>query len=86
MKCFRLSPSVPYSLRGKNKLYSRNPKTVTYRTGLISFLAPKIWSIVPNVVTHVGYVKLTWNMLVFVKNYVEFAFTYFRFLHLHVTQ
>ena len=43
---FQAKPSVPYSLRDKNEIYSRNPKTVTYGTETISFLAPKIWSIV----------------------------------------
>ena len=47
MKHFRLKPSAPHSLMGKNELYSRNPKIVTYWTESISFLAPKIWSIAP---------------------------------------
>ena len=42
MKCFRLS-----HLWDNNELYSRNPKTVRYETELISFLAFKNWSIVP---------------------------------------
>ena len=36
-----------YNLRTRQELYSRNPKTVRYRTETISFLAPKIWAIVP---------------------------------------
>ena len=30
----------------KNEWYSRNPKTVAYGTESVSFMAPKIWSIV----------------------------------------
>ena len=44
---FQVKPSAPYSLRDKNELYSRNPETVTYGTESVSFLAPKIWSTVP---------------------------------------
>ena len=39
---FQVKPSAPYSLRDKDKLNSRNPKTVTYGTESVSFLAPKI--------------------------------------------
>ena len=31
----------------RNELYARNPKTVRYGTETISFLSPKIWSLVP---------------------------------------
>ena len=44
---FRVKSSAPYYLRDKNELYSRNPKTVAYGTEPVSFMAPKIWSIVP---------------------------------------
>ena len=43
---FQVNASVTYSLKYKNELYSRNPKTVTYGTEYLSFLASKIWSIV----------------------------------------
>ena len=39
---FQVRQSAPYSLRDKNELYSRNPKTVTGGTESILFLAPKI--------------------------------------------
>ena len=42
-----LNKSPTYNLRTRQELYSRNPKTVTYGTETISFLAPKIWAIVP---------------------------------------
>ena len=44
--CQVKSPA-PYYLRDKNELYSRNPKTVAYGAESVSFMAPKIWSIVP---------------------------------------
>ena len=43
-----LSPAIMGDLiRTRQELYSRNPKTVKYGTETISFLAPKIWAIVP---------------------------------------
>ena len=44
---FLVEGSAPYSLRDKNELCSRNPKTVTYGTESILSLAPEIWSAVP---------------------------------------
>ena len=44
---FQVKLPVPHYLRDKNELYSRNLKTVTYGTESVSFMAPKIWSIVP---------------------------------------
>ena len=37
-----------YNLRGSNFLDGRRVKSVTYGTESISFLAPKIWEILPN--------------------------------------
>ena len=34
------------NLRMRNKLHFRNPKTVRYGTETISFLSPKIWSLI----------------------------------------
>ena len=39
--------SLTYNLRTRQELYNRNPKTVSYGTETISFLAPKIWANVP---------------------------------------
>ena len=39
---FQVEPSAPYSLRDKNELYSRNPKTMTSGTESISFLSPMV--------------------------------------------
>ena len=42
---FQVKSPAPYYLRDKNELYSRNPKTGTYGTEAVSFMAPKSWSI-----------------------------------------
>ena len=34
----------------RSKIYGRDPKTVKYGTGTISYLAPKIRSLVPNAI------------------------------------
>ena len=44
---FQVKSPAPYYLRDNNELHSRNPKTVAYGTGSVSFMVPKIWSIVP---------------------------------------
>ena len=47
---FQLNANIPYNLMSRSELYSRNPKTVKYGTETISYLAPKIWSLVPNAI------------------------------------
>ena len=44
---FQVKSRAPYYLRDKNELHSRNPKTLAYGTESVSFMAPNIWSIVP---------------------------------------
>ena len=44
---FHVKWPVPCYVRDKNELYSRIPKTLAYGTESVSFMAPKIWSIVP---------------------------------------
>ena len=44
---FKVNETIPYDLRMHNKLYTRNPQTVRYDTETISFLPPKIWSLIP---------------------------------------
>ena len=44
---FKVNETIPYDLRMRNELYARNPKTVRYGTETISFLSPKIWSLIP---------------------------------------
>ena len=46
---FQVNTNNPYSLRSRNELYCRNPKTVKYGTETISYLAPRIWSVVPEI-------------------------------------
>ena len=43
---FQVKSPAPYYLKDKNELNSRNPKTVAYGTESVSFVTPKIWSIV----------------------------------------
>ena len=47
---FHFNTDIPYNLRSRSELYSRNQKTVKYRTETISYLAPKTWSLVPNAI------------------------------------
>ena len=44
---FKVNQTIPYDLRMCNELYARHPKTVRYGTETISFLSPKIWSLIP---------------------------------------
>ena len=39
-----------YNLRNNKELYPRNPKTVRYGTETVSYMAPKIWSKVPETI------------------------------------
>ena len=39
---FKVNQTVPYYLRKRNILQSRNPSSVRYGTGTISYIAPKI--------------------------------------------
>ena len=47
---FLKSISNSYDLRNHKELYSRNPKTVRYGTETVSYIAPKIWSKVPETI------------------------------------
>ena len=44
---FKINRTLPYNLRTQNDFSSRVPKTVTYGTETISFLAPKVRALVP---------------------------------------
>ena len=48
---FHLKENNQYSLRNVYEPYSCNPGTVKCGTETISYLAPKIWSIVPQTIT-----------------------------------
>ena len=47
---FHKNISNSYDLRNHKELYSRNPKTVRYGTETVSYIAPKIWSKVPETI------------------------------------
>ena len=47
---FQVNTNNPYNFRSSSKLDCRNPKIVKYGTETISYLAPKIWSLVPEIV------------------------------------
>ena len=47
---FQVNTNNPCSLRSRNELYCRNPKRVKYGTETISYLATKIWSLVPEMI------------------------------------
>ena len=49
-KISSISTQVFHTILGRNDLYSRNPKIVKYGTETISYLAPKMWSQVPNAI------------------------------------
>ena len=66
---FHLNINAPYNLTSRSELYRRNPET--YGTETISYLAPKIWSLVPNAIKSsksldalVAYIRITCNMSV----------------------
>ena len=44
---FKVSETIPYDLTIRNKLYARNSRTVRYGTETMSFLSPKLWSLIP---------------------------------------
>ena len=44
---FHLNTNIPYNLRSRSELYRRNLKIIKCGTETISYLAPKIWSLVP---------------------------------------
>ena len=53
----KLSRLPTCDLRTGQELYSRNPKNVRYSTETISFLAPKIWTIVCQNIKHCTYLS-----------------------------
>ena len=47
---FEVNQTIPYDFRKQNVLQSRNHSSVRYGTETISYIAPKIWSLVPETV------------------------------------
>ena len=45
-----LSQSTPHELRNCNTFRSRNVNSVKYGTETMPYLAPKIWSVVPEII------------------------------------
>ena len=45
-----MSSILTYNLRSLSEVYSRNLDTMKYGTETMSYLAPKIWSLVPNAI------------------------------------
>ena len=54
---FKVNQTVPYDLRKRNVLQSRNPSSVRYGTETISYIAPNIWSIVPETIENCDNLK-----------------------------
>ena len=52
---FKVNKIIPYNSKVRNELYVRNPKTVRYGTDTISFLSPKIWSLIPQNIKDSGF-------------------------------
>ena len=50
INAFHFNTNIPYNLRSYSELYCRSPKRMKYETETISYLAPKIWSLVPNAI------------------------------------
>ena len=47
---FKVNQAVPYDLRNRNVFQSRTPSSVRYGTETISYIAPKMWSFVPETI------------------------------------
>ena len=55
---FKVNQTVPYDLRKRNVLQSRNPSSVRYGSDTISYIAPKIWTLVPETIKNCDSLKL----------------------------
>ena len=53
----KVTQTVPYDLRKRNVLQSRNPSSVKYGTETISYKAPKIWILVPETIKNCDSLK-----------------------------
>ena len=47
---FKVNQTVPYDLRKRNVFQRRNPSSVRYGTETISYIPPKIWTLVPETI------------------------------------
>ena len=55
---FKVNQTVPYDLRKRNVLQSRNPSSVRYGSDTISYIAPKTWTLVPETIKNCDSLKL----------------------------
>ena len=53
----KINQTVPYDLRKRNVLQSRTPSSVRYGTETISYITPKIWSLVPETIKNCDSLK-----------------------------
>ena len=59
---FKINRTLPYNLRTHNEFSSRVPKTVNYETETISFLAAKVWALLPEKIKEYSCLKARkWN-------------------------
>ena len=49
-KIFKVNQTVPYDLKKRNLLQSRNHSSERYGTETISYMAPKIWTLFPETI------------------------------------
>ena len=54
---FKVNQTVPYDLRNRNFLQSRNPSSVRYGTETISYIAPKLCLLVPETIKNCDSLK-----------------------------
>ena len=47
---FKVNQTVPYDLRNRNVLQSRDPSSVRFGTETVSYIASKVWSLVPETI------------------------------------
>ena len=55
---FNLNQTDPYDLRKRNVFQSRNQNFVSYGIETMSYIAPKIWSLVPETIRHCNNLRL----------------------------
>ena len=55
---FNLNQTVPYDLRKRNVFQKRNQNFVSYGIETMSYIAPKIWSLVPETTRHCNNLRL----------------------------
>ena len=54
---FKVNQTVPYDLRKRGVLQNRNISSIRYGTETISYIAPKIWSLVPETIKNCDILK-----------------------------